>query len=161
MNDLDSSIPMQNVAVVEEIVELLPSIGRGLYATLMDDPEIGVLTLPQAKALIYLYNNGERSMSELAGGLAVSLPSASELVDRLVDRGLVEKTVDPADRRRVLIALTDSAIAYGRRIHDLRRAQARAALAAMPDDEQTCFLQTIRALAAALEPGAVVCPSPT
>ena len=31
---------MQNVAIVEEVVELMPSIGRGLYATLMHDPEI-------------------------------------------------------------------------------------------------------------------------
>jgi DNA-binding MarR family transcriptional regulator len=151
---------MQNVAIVEEVVELMPAIGRGLYATLLHDPEIKGLTLPQVKALIYLYNNGERSMSELANGMAVSLPSASELVDRLIDRELVEKTVDPADRRRVLLALTDSAIAYGRRIHDLRRAQARAALAAIPEDEQACFLRSIRALAAALEPGAVTCPIP-
>ena len=152
---------MQNVAIVEEVVELLPAIGRGLYATLMDDPEIGGLTLPQVKALIHLYNNGERSMGELASGLAVSLPSASELVDRLVDRGLVDKTIDPADRRRVLVRPTDPAIACGRRIHDLRRAQARAALADMSVDEQDCFLRSMRALAAALEPGAVRCPVST
>lgn len=146
---------MQIVAMVEEIVELLPEIGRGLYATLMDDPEIHDLTLPQVKALIFLYNNGERSMTELATGLAVSLPSASELTDRLSDRGLVERSVDQADRRRVLISLTEPAIAYGRRIHDLRRAQAHAALAEMPVQERDCFIRSIRALSAALEPGAV------
>jgi len=150
---------MQHVAIVEEVVELMPSIGRGLYATLMDDPEIRGLTLPQVKALIYLYNNGERSMSELASGLAVALPSASELVDRLIDRGLVEKATDPVDRRRVLIGLTNPAIAFGRRIHDLRRAQARAALESMPEEDQACFLRAIRALAASLEPGAVICPA--
>lgn len=149
---------MQTVAIVEEIVELLPAIGRGLYATLMDDPDIQGLTLPQVKALIFLYDNGERSMTELAGGLAVSLPSASELVDRLIDRGLVERKVDVSDRRRVLVDLTEPAIAYGRRIHDLRRAQARAALDAIPAEERDCFLRSIRALTAALQPGAVECP---
>ena len=146
---------MQTVAMVEEIVELLPAIGRGLYATLMDDPEIRGLTLPQVKALIFLYDNGDRSMTELAAGLAVSLPSASELVDRLIDRGLVDRTTDTADRRRVLVSLTERAIAYGRRIHDLRRMQARAALDTMPPDERACFVRSIRALAAALGPGAV------
>jgi DNA-binding MarR family transcriptional regulator len=149
---------MQTVAIVEEVVELMPKIGRGLYATLLDDPEIRGLTLPQVKALVYLYDMGERSMTEFAGGLAVTLPSASELVDRLIDRGLVERMVDPADRRRVLISLTEPAIAYGRRIHDLRRAQARAALDAMPIEERDCFLRSIRALSAALAPGAVVFP---
>ena len=100
-------------------------------------------------------------MSELANGLAVSLPSASELVDRWSTAGWWKRPTDPADRRRVLIALTDSAIAYGRRIHDFRRAQARAALEAMPEEDQACFLRSIRALAAALEPGAVICPAPT
>jgi DNA-binding MarR family transcriptional regulator len=146
---------MQTVAMVEEIVELLPAIGRGLYATLMDDPEIRGLTLPQIKALIFLYDNGDRSMTELAVGLAVSLPSASELVDRLMDRGLVDRATDPADRRRVLVSLTERAIAYGRRIHDLRRMQARAALDTMPPDERACFVRSIRSLAAALGPATV------
>jgi DNA-binding MarR family transcriptional regulator len=141
--------------MVEEIIELLPAIGRGLYATLMDDPEIHGLTLPQVKALIFLYDNGDRSMTELAAGLAVSLPSASELVDRLVDRGLVDRMTDPADRRRVLVSLTEPAIGYGRRIHDLRRMQARAALDEMPAGERACFVQSIRTLAAVLTPGAV------
>ncbi|HET9661225.1 MAG TPA: MarR family transcriptional regulator [Thermomicrobiales bacterium] len=146
---------MQTVAMVEEIVELLPAIGRGLYATLMDDPEIHGLTLPQVKALIFLYDNGDRSMTELAAGLAVSLPSASELVDRLVDRGLVERMTDLADRRRVLVSLTEPAIAYGRRFHDLRRLQARTALDQMPSGERDCFVRSIRTLAAVLAPGAV------
>ncbi len=152
---------MQTVSIVEEVVELMPKIGRGLYATLLDDPEIRGLTLPQVKALVFLYDMGERSLTELASGLAVTLPSASELVDRLIDRGLVERMVDPADRRRVLISLTEPAIAYGRRIHDLRRAQARAALDAMPVEERDCFIRSIRALAAALAPGAVSCPGTT
>ncbi|MEZ4507708.1 MAG: MarR family transcriptional regulator, partial [Thermomicrobiales bacterium] len=103
-----------------------------------------------------------RSMGELASGLAVSLPSASELVDRLIERGLVEKSVDPSDRRRVLVALTEPAIGYGRRIHDLRREQAQAALASIPPDERECFLRSIRALAAVFDPGIVTnSPTPT
>ena len=151
---------MQTVALVEEIVELLPEIGRGLYATLMDDPEIHDLTLPQVKALIFLYNNGECSMTDLAMGLAVSLPSASELADRLADRSLIVRAADPADRRRVLISLTEPAVAYGRRIHDLRRTQARAALETMPEAERECFIRSLRALAAVLAPRVVVCPKP-
>jgi DNA-binding MarR family transcriptional regulator len=151
---------MQYVAIVEEVVELIPAIARGVYATLMDDPEIKGLPLAQVKALIFLYDNGDRSLSEVAAGLAVSLPSASELIDRLIDRGLVRKTQDTVDRRKVVIALTEPAIAYGRRMHDLRRAQARAAIDAMPSEERESFLRAVRALAAALEPGSVAWSSP-
>jgi DNA-binding MarR family transcriptional regulator len=151
---------MQTVSIVEEVVELLPDIGRGLYATWLGDPVIRGLTMPQVKALVFLYDTGEQSISELAAKLSVTLPSVSELVDRLIDRGLVVRETDSADRRRVLVSLTEPAIAYGRRIHDLRRAQVRAALDALPVDEQVIFLRSIRALAAALQPGAVVCPLP-
>ena len=149
---------MQYFAIVEEVVELIPAIGRGAYAALMDDPEIKGLPLAQLKALVFLYDNGDRSMSEVAAGLAVSLPSASELIDRLIDRGLAQKTRDTVDRRRVVISLTDPAIAYGRRMHDLRRAQARAALDTIPVEEREGFLRAVRALAAALEPGAIAWP---
>jgi DNA-binding MarR family transcriptional regulator len=68
---------------------------------------------------------------------------------------MVDRTTDPADRRRVLVSLTDRAIAHGRRIHDLRRTQARAALDTMPPDERECFVRSIRSLAAALESDSV------
>lgn len=147
---------MQDIAIVEEVVELIPAIGRGVYATLMEDPEIKELPPAQVRALVFLYDNGDRSMTELAAGLAISLPSASELVDRLVERNLVRRNQDPVDRRRVLIALTDPAVAYGRRMHDLRRVQARAALAAIPVEDRACFVRSLRALSAALQPGATV-----
>jgi len=152
---------VKTIAFVEEFVALLPEIGRGLYATLMDDPAVGDLTLPQAKALIVLYNQGDRSLTELAAGLAVSLPSASELVDRLADRGLAVRAADPADRRRVVISLTEPAIAYGRRIHDLRRAQARAALESMPGEEHECFIRSLRILATTLASAGGNRPNPT
>lgn len=48
------------------------------------------------------------SVSELAGRLGVSLPTASELVGDLHRAGLVERNEDPANRRRTLVSLTDS-----------------------------------------------------
>lgn len=52
-----------------------------------------------------------RRMTDLAGGLLISRSSSTRLVDRLVARGLVERTPDPADRRVVWVTLT----AEGRR----------------------------------------------
>lgn len=42
----------------------------------------------------------EASLSALAENLGVSRPTASVLVDRLVQRGLVARGTDPAERRR-------------------------------------------------------------
>lgn len=46
--------------------------------------------------------------SELERHVLLSQPAISRLVDRLLDRGLVMKEADPADRRSVLLSLTDA-----------------------------------------------------
>ena len=55
-------------------------------------------------------------MGELNRHLLLSQPALSRMVDRLVDRGLVQRQTDPADGRGVLLALTDAGRALQRRI---------------------------------------------
>ncbi|MCU1502716.1 MAG: MarR family transcriptional regulator [Ilumatobacteraceae bacterium] len=49
---------------------------------------------------------GPPSTSDLAESLQLRLHSAGELVVRAVEHGLIERTADPHDARRVLLALT-------------------------------------------------------
>jgi DNA-binding MarR family transcriptional regulator len=57
--------------------------------------------------LSMLDRHGEMPMSRLAEMLDVSLSNASGLVDRLADRGFVERVRVPDDRRVVLVRATD------------------------------------------------------
>lgn len=47
-------------------------------------------------------------MSELHRHVLLSQPALSRMVDRLVERGLVDRYADPADRRGVRLSLTDA-----------------------------------------------------
>jgi DNA-binding MarR family transcriptional regulator len=67
------------------------------------------LTMGQIRALVSLRMHGPCAVGGLAELLAISEPTASQLVDRLVKRGLVERREDAADRRRVLVSLTTQA----------------------------------------------------
>jgi len=49
----------------------------------------------------------------LGGRLAMASPAVTALVDRLVRLGLVRRTPDPADRRRVLLEVDETAVALG------------------------------------------------
>lgn len=49
--------------------------------------------------------DGPLSAGALAGAVDLSPPATTEAVQRLVARGLLTRDVDPADRRRALIAL--------------------------------------------------------
>jgi DNA-binding MarR family transcriptional regulator len=67
------------------------------------------LTGQQHQALLAirgLSRDGELSVGELAEILLLRHHSAVELANRLVKLGLIERTVDPADARRVLLHLT-------------------------------------------------------
>jgi DNA-binding MarR family transcriptional regulator len=46
-------------------------------------------------------------LSQIITGLGVSKQAAGQLVDTLVMRGYLSRTVDPADRRRLTITLTE------------------------------------------------------
>jgi DNA-binding MarR family transcriptional regulator len=66
------------------------------------------MSTPQFKALL-LISEEEKGvrMRELARKLGGSFSNATVLVDRLVDRGLVERLADHQDRRVVLVRATE------------------------------------------------------
>ena len=71
------------------------------------DRPLGVeLTIPQLRTVNFLSRGPER-MTEIAAFLGVGLSSATGMVDRLVEKGLVERTHDRSDRRVVTCRLTD------------------------------------------------------
>jgi DNA-binding MarR family transcriptional regulator len=47
-------------------------------------------------------------LSELNRHVLLSQPALSRMVDRLAERGLVERKADPSDRRGVLLSLTEA-----------------------------------------------------
>lgn len=65
------------------------------------------LTIAQYRALTQLSEGAEAS-SSLAAKLAVSRPSATAVVEGLVERGLVGRRYFAEDRRRVSVYLTDA-----------------------------------------------------
>jgi DNA-binding MarR family transcriptional regulator len=64
------------------------------------------LSLSEYAALHLLRRSGQVRISELAEGLAQPLPAMSRIVSDLVDKGLVERTEDSADRRAKTLTLT-------------------------------------------------------
>ncbi len=64
------------------------------------------LTFPQINVLMRLHHSGACGVSDLAEKMAVSNAAASQLVDRLVQMGYVERREDPDDRRAKILTLT-------------------------------------------------------
>jgi DNA-binding MarR family transcriptional regulator len=84
------------------------------------------------------------SVKELAEAMQVEGPHATRQVQRLVGRGLVEKTIDPDDRRVARLTLTPEGIELIDRYHAVIKNWMREAVADWPaeDARQVCTLVT-------------------
>lgn len=69
-------------------------------------------------------DDGGVRLRDLAERLRIAPRSATDVVDQLESRGLVERAADPADRRAVRIRLTDAGRGLLRRVHEARRTEA-------------------------------------
>lgn len=65
----------------------------------------------QMRALKLVKTKGRVSITELAELLNVSAPSASTMVERLVEKGVLVRKPDPADRRKVIVTISTDMVA--------------------------------------------------
>lgn len=89
-----------------ELLSVLPLLNRIMAAELRHEPGDDT-TMPQFRVLAYL-SEGPITLSAIAKQRRVSLQSAGDLVQGLVERGWITRTPDPKDRRQWLLHLTDS-----------------------------------------------------
>ena len=120
---------------------------RELLALAEGDPPLG---RRHVALLAHIGTEGEQTVTELARALGLSLPAASKLTGELEDHRLVERSEDPADRRRTVVRLhtqTEQAVQgwLERRSKPLEQA-----LSALDARERTAFLKGLRALGDAL-----------
>jgi DNA-binding MarR family transcriptional regulator len=110
--------------------------------------EVGV-TMSQAKVLYLVLAEPGLRMSDLAARLGVSLSTVSGVVDRLVDQGLLARSDDPADRRQVVIRVTDAGTTQLELFRELNAGQVRALLSRVDDADLVVVARALDVLAAA------------
>lgn len=91
--------------LTERLVDLVERISAQMRPEPGEEWSDLELTMPQFKAVCLLGRGPER-MGNIAGYLSTSMSSATTMIDRLVDKGLVERTPDASDRRVVTCQLT-------------------------------------------------------
>lgn len=77
-----------------------------LYVLYFRLAEQSDLTGPQLTILTYLDEQGSARISEIASSEGIRMPTASNALHQLEQRGMVERVRDEADRRGVRVRLT-------------------------------------------------------
>ncbi len=90
---------------VTGLVELLDRLDRAVEVALSPATSAEGVNRDGWRVLLMLARGGGRSMGEIASHTALPAPTATRVVDRLVDARLAYRSTDPLDRRRVLVHL--------------------------------------------------------
>jgi DNA-binding MarR family transcriptional regulator len=78
---------------------------RSMHEFIQFSKESG-LSMHQIRTLFHLRQDGRCGVSEIGDLLGVTNPAASQMIDRLVLNGYIERTEDPTDRRAKRLKLT-------------------------------------------------------
>lgn len=90
----------------ETLADAFRSVARQLRETSQEALAPWDITPSQFRALRVLHHHEALRLSDLSERLHIAPRSATEVVDALQERGLVERRADPGDRRATLVQLT-------------------------------------------------------
>ena len=94
----------------EPMSEAFWAVARRLRETSQEALAPWDIAPSQFRALRVLKRHGVMRLSELADHLRIAARSATEVIDALEARDLVERRPDPADRRATLVEVTEHGI---------------------------------------------------
>ena len=129
------------LTVANELRPVLLRLGRELRK---ETEDLGV-TSRQVTLLWLIRNHPGLSLRELAAEERISAPALSGHVDRLEKAGLIERTRDGSDRRRVGLVLTEAGARLLKRVRARRTSWLADRLKGLEQTE-------LEAIEAALEP---------
>jgi len=132
--------------MAQTIIETFQAIFRGLQAATAPVWVELELSMAQLKTLFVLSNTGPAPIGQVAETLGISLPTASHLVERLVQARLAERTEDPLDRRRTLARLSPQGVELSERLRQGSCDRLRNWLARLDDEDRAALLLGLRAL---------------
>lgn len=140
----------------DEAVRLSDLFVQLLYKTLskrvVEDLTDAKVSLPQMQALRYIWLHEHVLVGNLADGLAISYPSATNMVHRLVRQNLVTRKTNPADRREVEVSLTPAGRSLMERVETERVSRMDSVLARMDTTDRENMLSGLhRFVALAVE----------
>lgn len=131
---------------ISEVSKLLFLSLYDIQRTVMQDWQSLNMTMAQVKVLITLRFKGPAAISKIAEALGISHPTASQLVDRLVQANLVTRMEDSTDRRFTLARLTESGEALAQRLWQGRMDHLHYCLAQLDEQDLAALRQGLRAL---------------
>jgi DNA-binding MarR family transcriptional regulator len=132
----------------ETLVEAFWSVARQLREMSQQILAPWDITPSHFRALRVLKRHGVMRLSDLSEHLHIAARSATEVVDALESRGLVERRADPGDRRATLVELTGQGTSILDAIHAARGTEAERVFGRLSQADRDHLARILRKLQA-------------
>ena len=136
-------------SVAKQLIDELAPIIAGERADFAHRCHERSISMTHLHLMTLLETHGPLPMSRVAELLGCGLPTATGIVSRMEERGLVERQHQAEDRRVVTLRLADAGAAEIRQLQLGRRRRMATAVAHLSDGEREQLLASVRALRAA------------
>jgi DNA-binding MarR family transcriptional regulator len=132
--------------LVEEVVDIFRKLSKGWQGEMMSALMEIDLSMAQLRTLFVMAKEEQATIGQVAEQLGIGIPTASHLVEKLVQAALAERAEDPTDRRRTLVRLTASGQTLARRLGHSREEQFRSLLFQLTHEELKAIIVGLGAL---------------
>lgn len=129
--------------VLTEWTGVLMRASSGDFQRIMRDYS---LSMPQLSTLMRLYYHNAAAVSDIGAELGVTNAAGSQMVDRLVQLGLINRNEDRLDRRVKNVKLTDKGRQLVQQIMDVRRRWMEDLTARLTLDQQDFIITALTLL---------------
>jgi DNA-binding MarR family transcriptional regulator len=145
---LDLSVVTDLQAETRETAAALRGSLGLLYRRIRQIKTAADLTLPESSALSRLRHSGPMTAAQLAKLEQVTQQSIGATIASLTERGLIGRTADPGDGRRMILSLTPAGLST---VEAKRTARSEQLVAGLSDGFTAAELRTLAAAAPLLE----------
>ena len=99
-------MPSESDRLAQEVMDSVPLVMRAIRAEMRSHREPG-LSVPQFRAMLFIYRNQGASLSQVADHLGLTAPTTSKLIGGLVARNLVYRNEVKENRRQIQLSLSN------------------------------------------------------
>jgi DNA-binding MarR family transcriptional regulator len=111
------------------------------------------LGIGQLKALFFISNRGATTTGKLADALKVTPTNVTGIIDRLLEKNLITRTVDPNDRRIILLCTTPKGDELVAELRQKRRERMTELFNLLTPEDAESVKQSLQIMVKAIENG--------
>jgi DNA-binding MarR family transcriptional regulator len=137
--------PVTSEDCAARLLEVAPMVMRTVRAQMRSQRDAD-LSVPQFRALGYVYRHPGTALADVAAHLGLTPPAASRLVDGLVQRQYVQRQLSATDRRSIELRMAPRGTVLYEATRRATQAHLAALLQPLPAGELTALAQALETL---------------